>query len=258
MSDLNYSELDFPEDEDDELEDHDDGFEDSEEDDEARDFLDSWVPPWDPSHDQAHKARSNAYNERALQAKPATKIYSVHGFTWSETKSQVAAMLASGYDEAEIKRRTGAKVKDIRAWLSHPNFAAEVDRLALMTGVALRSYRIRLANRIIRQIGIRTNKDLLDWLKYLQSETTGAVGAAPNPADQEKLFEALAYALSQSTGGDFIDGDATDLGTAPTVDENDPQVARSRHLGSDEEADEDEGRDASTPMGFDPSAFPGS
>lgn len=61
--------------------------------------------------------------------------------------------------------------------LAVPDFAAEVDRLSLMVGVANRAARLRLAMRVVRDKtkseAPATDKDLLDWLKFAQSETDG-------------------------------------------------------------------------------------
>jgi hypothetical protein len=47
-----------------------------------------------------------------------------------------------------------------------------------MIETASRAYRLRLTNRVIHQMVkdgelIKTDKDLLDWLKYAQGETDG-------------------------------------------------------------------------------------
>jgi hypothetical protein len=62
--------------------------------------------------------------------------------------------------------------------MNEPEFTQEVDRLSLMIEVANRAHRLRIANRVIRQMvkdeeTIPTSKDLLDWLKYAQGETDG-------------------------------------------------------------------------------------
>jgi hypothetical protein len=55
----------------------------------------------------------------------------------------------------------------------------EVDKLTLLTGIALRAERLRIAARAIRQKApedadrVKTSRDLLDWIKYAQSETDG-------------------------------------------------------------------------------------
>jgi hypothetical protein len=47
-----------------------------------------------------------------------------------------------------------------------------------MIGIASRAYRLQIANRVIHQFvkddePAKTEKDLLDWLKYAQGETDG-------------------------------------------------------------------------------------
>ena len=52
-----------------------------------------------------------------------------------------------------------------------------MDRLSLMVGVSSRAERLRLAIRVVRAKTNgdvpETEKDLLDWLKFAQSETDG-------------------------------------------------------------------------------------
>ena len=52
-------------------------------------------------------------------------------------------------------------------------FSAEVDRLSLMVDIAGRAERLRIAMRLVRAKGYQSDRDLLDWLKYAQSETDG-------------------------------------------------------------------------------------
>lgn len=75
-------------------------------------------------------------------------------------------------------------------WLQDPAFAEEVDRLSLMVGVASRAERLRIAKRVVRQMVkdsglVKTDKDLLDWLKFAQGETDGI------KLDLDKLAAAL-------------------------------------------------------------------
>jgi hypothetical protein len=77
-----------------------------------------------------------------------------------------------------LRKRIGVCRKTIYNWLCVTEFAAEVDRLSIIIGIASRAERLRMAMRVVRQ-KVRadgtpdTEKDLLDWLKYAQSETTG-------------------------------------------------------------------------------------
>jgi hypothetical protein len=62
--------------------------------------------------------------------------------------------------------------------MTKPDFAMEVDRLTHMVGIATRAERLRIAMQVVKS---RTENqqypvskaDLLDWLKFVQSETDG-------------------------------------------------------------------------------------
>lgn len=81
--------------------------------------------------------------------------------------------MAEGYTIDETAQKCGVNSRTIDRWKTDIEFSAELDRLSLMVDIASRAYRLRLAKRIIRKLGERTEKDLLDWLKYAQSETDG-------------------------------------------------------------------------------------
>jgi len=89
----------------------------------------------------------------------------------------VAFALAEGQARA-VAHAIGVCRKTICNWLCVTEFAAEVDRLSCMIDIASRAERVRIAMRAVRQkvraVGtVETEKDVLDWLKYPQSETTG-------------------------------------------------------------------------------------
>ncbi len=92
---------------------------------------------------------------------------------WTRKREIAALSLANGETWLEAAEKAGVSDRTIGNWLNVPEFAEEVDRLTFMTDVANRAHRLRLAKRVIRDIGIQTEKDLLDWLKYIQSETDG-------------------------------------------------------------------------------------
>lgn len=94
-------------------------------------------------------------------------------FQWSEKATQAAIALADGDTQAEAADKAGVSDRTLRRWLLMPEFAEEVDRLTFMTGVANKAARLRLAKRVIVKLGTTTEKDLLDWLKFAQSETDG-------------------------------------------------------------------------------------
>jgi DNA-binding CsgD family transcriptional regulator len=95
-------------------------------------------------------------------------------FEWTRKRSNVAVLLARGYTQSEVAVQVGVGERTIRTWLDNIEFSAEVDRLSVMVDLANRAERMRLAQRIVRRLGEQTNRDLLDWLKFVQSETDGA------------------------------------------------------------------------------------
>lgn len=98
-------------------------------------------------------------------------------FEWTEQRSLAAIGLAEGKTQKQVAQEVEAGERTIRDWLANPDFAAEVDRLSLMIGISSRAERLRLAMRVVRQKTdgeeIKTDKDLLEWLKFAQSETDG-------------------------------------------------------------------------------------
>ena len=98
-------------------------------------------------------------------------------FEWTEERTRTAIALAEGKTQKEVAEDVSISDRTIRNWLAEPEFAEEVDRLSLMLGMASRAERLRLTNRVIRQKvkdGVaETEKDLLDWVKFAQSETDG-------------------------------------------------------------------------------------
>ena len=87
-------------------------------------------------------------------------------------------MLAQGCTNEEAGAEVGVTERTIYRWREHDEFNIEIDRLTFMVGVAARAERLRIANRVIKartensQYPI-TKADLLDWLKFAQSETDG-------------------------------------------------------------------------------------
>lgn len=110
--------------------------------------------------------------------KPSDDFREIAEFTWDEQRSKAAIALASGKTHKEAAEDAECSDRTIRNWLQIQEFAEEVDRLSLMVNVASRAERLRLAMRVISQktngSTIETKADLLDWLKFAQSETDGA------------------------------------------------------------------------------------
>src|SRR5688500_18868681 len=97
-------------------------------------------------------------------------------FQWTPARQTAALALAAGKTQREAAHEAEVTDRSIRSWLNDPEFAAEVDRLTVLTGIASRAERLRISKRIIRQMvkddqKIKTDKDVLDWLKYAQTET---------------------------------------------------------------------------------------
>jgi len=99
-------------------------------------------------------------------------------FKWSDNKRAAALLLARGHTEQETADTVGVHRVTVARWKSDDDFMLEVDKLTLLTGISLRAERLRIAARVIKEkVGeekIRTHRDLLDWIKYAQSETDGA------------------------------------------------------------------------------------
>jgi len=95
------------------------------------------------------------------------------GFKWSKKSETAAISLANGDTREQAAIAAGVGAATVYRWLQVPEFAEEVDRLTFLTGIAHKAERLRMAKRVIARLDIRTEKDLLDWLKYAQSETDG-------------------------------------------------------------------------------------
>lgn len=100
------------------------------------------------------------------------------GFRWTPKANAAAVALAEGKQRREVAAAIGVGEATIYRWLSLTEFKTEVDRLSLMIDIASRAARLRIAMRAVRQKiksdgTIETEKDILDWLKFAQSETDG-------------------------------------------------------------------------------------
>ncbi len=94
-------------------------------------------------------------------------------FRWGKKQEVAAIALANGETQQIAGDKAGVSDRTIQRWLEIPEFSEEVDRLSFMVGVAQKAARLRLANRVVAQMGNNTEKDLLDWLKHIQGETDG-------------------------------------------------------------------------------------
>jgi hypothetical protein len=133
----------------------------------------------------------------------------ISAFEWTEDRTKAACCLAAGGTQDEAATEAGVTDRTIRNWLQDVDFAAEVDRLSLMVGISSRAERLRLAMRVVKdKTGgnvVKTDKDLLEWLKFAQSETDGI------KLDITKLAAALdTDEASVALGGSAGDGDETE------------------------------------------------
>lgn len=100
-------------------------------------------------------------------------------FRWTPQRQIAVIALAEGKTRKEAAGEARVNPDTVYEWLRNPEFTAEVDRLSLMVGIASRAERLRIAQRVARQMvneegHVTTAKDLLEWLKFAQSETDGA------------------------------------------------------------------------------------
>ena len=95
------------------------------------------------------------------------------GFKWTSKRSKAVVLLSTGHTIEETALKVDVSEKSIYNWKNNEEFITEIDRLSLMTDIASRAERLRIAKRIVRNKGIESKRDLLEWLKYAQSETDG-------------------------------------------------------------------------------------
>ena len=126
---------------------------------------------------------------------PSEDVTETLHFEWTAERAQAAVLLAQGYTQQEVADVIEVSRVTINRWHANIDFSAEVDRLSLMVDVASRAERLRIAMRVVREKttgGIETEKDLLDWLKFAQSETDGI------KLDMVKLVEAQGAFTNES------------------------------------------------------------
>lgn len=130
-------------------------------------------------------------------------------FRWTPNREQAAILLSQGYTIDETAEQVSVSSRTIDRWKSDIEFSQEVDRLSLMLGIASRAERMRMAMRVVRSLAKReipTHKDLLEWLKYAQSETDGI------KLDLTPILEAFASMAGSGLDGADETEDAGNLG----------------------------------------------
>lgn len=115
-------------------------------------------------------------------------------FKWTPRRQRAALLLGQGYSQQRTADQVGVSLRTVQRWAATLDFMLEVDRLTLLTGIAAKAERLRIAMRAVRarvsEESVRTNRDVLEWLKFAQSETDGA------KLDLAPLFENLASSPS--------------------------------------------------------------
>lgn len=94
-------------------------------------------------------------------------------FRWTALRMRAAVMLGDGETAVDVARALGVHRHTVNRLEAVPEFKAEVERQALYLDLARRAARVRLAKRIVSTLGDTTDRDLLDWLRYIASETDG-------------------------------------------------------------------------------------
>jgi len=134
---------------------------------------------------------------------------------WTPQAIKIVEMLAQGYQREEAAEEAGVGVATVYRLLKNAEFRDELDRLTLMAGYALKAHRVRLAMAVIRQKidastgTVQTKEDLLDWLKYLQSETEGI------RLDLSQFFAAISPPNSE-----LADGESTGVYALSSIDDD--------------------------------------
>ena len=99
-------------------------------------------------------------------------------FRWTKNREKAVITLAEGGTVADAAESAKVSERTIYNWLNNPEFAIERDRLTHMLGVSTRAERLRIAMRVVKGRTENTHypiskADLLDWMKFIQSETDG-------------------------------------------------------------------------------------
>ncbi len=107
---------------------------------------------------------------------PKDDVLPESDFQWTKEREDAAILLAQGYLIKEVAATLKISERTITRWKSDVIFSKELDRLSLMLDIAGKAERMRIAIRMVRKALKKKNptrKDLLEWLKYAQSESEG-------------------------------------------------------------------------------------
>lgn len=107
-------------------------------------------------------------------------------FQWTRSRVKAAELLAEGQTNKQVADEIKVTERTIYNWKQETVFAQEVDRLTLTRDVANRAERIRIARRMLLKKAasgaiedLESTKDPIDILRFIQSETNGAILSVP-------------------------------------------------------------------------------
>jgi hypothetical protein len=118
-----------------------------------------------------------------------------------------AELMAMGVSMTDTAALVGVSRQTIYRWKQDVEYMELVDVLTLTSGLATKGERVRTAKRVVRDIESRrvkagkalSDKDLLDWLKYLQQEQEGLRLLSDEQIEQ--LASAIAGREATADGG---------------------------------------------------------
>jgi hypothetical protein len=117
-------------------------------------------------------------------------------FQWTPSRVRAAELLSEGQTNKQVGDAVEVTERTIYNWKLETVFSTEVDRLTLTRDVASRAERVRIARRmLLKKVAsgaiedLESSKDPLDILKFIQSETNGAICSVP---ELEQLAAILA------------------------------------------------------------------
>lgn len=122
--------------------------------------------------------RSKLDMEKYAVTRELKRRYRIKEWVWTEERAKACCMLAEGKSIAGVAKEIGCSTDTIDNWRGAPEFASEVDRLTLMTGIALPAHRMRIIKaaidqRIAEDGTVLSKKDILEWMKLANEEMEG-------------------------------------------------------------------------------------
>jgi hypothetical protein len=120
----------------------------------------------------------------------------ISDFEWTPQRVKAAELLAEGRLIKDVAAECECSDHTIYNWRQETVFSQEVDRLTLTRDVANRAERVRIARRMLLKKAasgaiedLESAKDPIEILRFIQSETNGAVCSIP---ELEQLAAILA------------------------------------------------------------------